>query len=376
MTAIFVLLSAVNASVFAVAEKTMLFVDNVTVDKGEEIKVAVKVSNNKGICGAAVSVRYDSALTLTGITKGNALPSLTMTKPGNLAANPFNIVFDGVEEDTTDGVIAYLFFDSMSEGGDYNVSISYEYGDIVNGALEPVEVETVSGTISVADASGGGGGDDPLPFDGTVITIGEVTANSGESVDVPVYISGNTGICGAAFKITYDSSLVLTQITKGDGLPSLTMTKPGNLTANPFNLVFDGIEQDNGNGLLFTMTFTAPQNSGTYDIAASYDVGDIVDGELSPVEVSIKNGGIAVGDVTREITVGGETIILPPIDEEQGNIFVALYDETDKLTSVHIYELNTTKINVDADVNAVSSKIMCWSDNMRTLCDAKQIILK
>lgn len=86
---------------------TSIFAEDIAVAVNEEILVPIKISNNTGICGATLSVSYDDSLSLKSISTGDAFSSLIMTKPGNLTANPFNLVFDGIEADTTNGVIAY-----------------------------------------------------------------------------------------------------------------------------------------------------------------------------------------------------------------------------------------------------------------------------
>ena len=262
----FIIMFSFSVPEISASSGVSIKVDYATVESGKSISVPIQVLNNTGICGATLSIHYDERLVLTDIEKGTALSSLTMTKPGDFTTNPINLVFDGMEEDRSDGIIAYLCFEAMTDGGTYDISITYTDGDIVNGDLEALDVEMINGQVKVESSDDNeddeGDVESGVNHDGPIITIGEVTAQPEESIDVPVYISGNTGICGATLRITYDESLTLTQITQGDALSELSMTKPGNLTANPFNLVFDGIEQDNTNGLFFTLTFTAPQQKG------------------------------------------------------------------------------------------------------------------
>lgn len=375
--AVFVLTFLILLSATAVyaSSSTSISVEDTMVAVNEEIIVPIKISNNTGICGATLSISYDESLSLKSISTGNAFSSLIMTKPGNLTANPFNLVFDGIEADTTNGVIAYLCFNAMTENGIYNIFISYEEGDIVNGNLEPLVVETSGGKVTVGEASGDN--EETEKHDGPIITFGKAVASAGGSIDIPVYMSNNTGICGTTLKIEYDKSLILTGITKGDALTNLIMTKPGNLTANPFNLVFDGIEEDTSNGLFFTLTFTAPQNDGMYDITATYEEGDIVNGDLIPVDVLIEKGSITVGAENIEIVVGSTKVTLPSTDETAGNIYIAFYTETEhRMTSVKVFNLNDKEITVDADLSADYAKVFCWNDDLMPLCEAQKITLK
>ena len=131
------------------------------------------------------------------------------------------------------------------------------------------------------------------------LTVGTVTAEKEDSVTVPISISDNSGICGASIRVSYDKALALTGIQKGDGLSSLTMTRPGDLTANPVILLWDGVSGDTSNGNIALLTFAVPETEGDYPITVSYEEGDIVDGDLNPVVLEIVNGGI-------NVTGGGE----------------------------------------------------------------------
>lgn len=130
--------------------------------------------------------------------------------------------------------------------------------------------------------------------EGTSMTIDNIIAEGGSSVDTPIQLSNNTGICGATIVAKYDEGLTLTHIEKGDALSSLVMTKPGNYAANPVTVVWDGLEQDETNGTMATLTFTAPDKPGKYNISVLYQEGDIVDGDLNPVNAIVNQGQIEV----------------------------------------------------------------------------------
>ena len=83
-----------------------------------------------------------------------------------------------------------------------------------------------------------------------------------ETIEVPIKISNNTGILGMTLQVAYDEGLTLTGVAKGGALSSLTFTKPGNFSANPVNLVWDGeAEADTSNGVIATLTFTVSMDS-------------------------------------------------------------------------------------------------------------------
>ncbi len=131
-------------------------------------------------------------------------------------------------------------------------------------------------------------------------TVGQVTAEGGAVVEVPVLVSGNPGICGATVMVTYDERLNLTGITAGEAFSKLTMTKPGDMTMNPAKILWDGVEADSSNGVIAKLSFIVPKTVGTYPIYVTYTSGDIVDGDLNPVEFQIENGSITVQSQTNK----------------------------------------------------------------------------
>ncbi len=142
------------------------------------------------------------------------------------------------------------------------------------------------------------------------IAVGTVNAQKGQSVSVPITISGNTGICGARFAIAYSQKLKLTGVDKGMAFSSLTLTKPGDFSANPIYLVWDGMDADSSNGVIATLTFTVPQESGTFEITASYEEGDITDGDLQEISPAIQNGSVIIPNIIESVALFG-TVTTP-----------------------------------------------------------------
>lgn len=143
--------------------------------------------------------------------------------------------------------------------------------------------------------------------DRPTLTVASVTAGEEEMIDVPVSIANNTGICGATILISYDSALALTAVNAGTALNHLVLTKPGSLIASPVKLLWDGVDADQSNGEIVILTFRKPEQDGIYAITASYKSGDIIDGDLNPVELDIVAGSITVGSGTAHTVHTGGT---------------------------------------------------------------------
>lgn len=115
------------------------------------VTVAITIKNNPGVIGASFEVAYDSALSLTSVTKGDAWSSLSFTKSGVLTS-PCSFGWDGLDaDDASNGVLLILTFDVSTSAADgrHNILISYNNGDIFDCEFNPVVFEIVQGAIVV-----------------------------------------------------------------------------------------------------------------------------------------------------------------------------------------------------------------------------------
>lgn len=137
---------------------------NVKAKSGGTVVVPLTISNNPGIAGLSIRIRYDSALTLTELAVGDALSGLDFTNPKTLTANPLKLLWDGVDNDCSNGDILYLTF-TVAEGaeeGGYNISATYDAGDIYNGDMDDVEFAIVEGKVTVKNSTPGDVNDDGI----------------------------------------------------------------------------------------------------------------------------------------------------------------------------------------------------------------------
>lgn len=237
----------------------------------------------------------------------------------------------------------------------------------------------------------------------TTIKIDSVTTTSGENVKIPITLSDNPGICGTVISVKYDEGLTLTSIERGDALSTLEMTKPGRLTENPIKLVWDGLEEDKSNGTIAVLTFAAPLTAGDYSISVSYDNGDIVDGNLNPINARTIQGTITVEETSNStpepepnpdptMSPTGEPTIIPVknITVEIGDeeiylendntgtiVIIAFYDNENKLIALECHTADNASIATEKDENASYSKVMLW-DSLKTMkpaCEAQTVEL-
>lgn len=138
-----------TATAFAAESKTTISVGEINSDESDDISVPIMIEGNTGICGSILYVTCDDGLTVKAINTGDALQSLKMTKPGDLSVMPIKILWDGIEEDTTNGQLFTLIFDKPVNDGKYEIKLSYNQSDVFNGELEPVDLELKDGFIRI-----------------------------------------------------------------------------------------------------------------------------------------------------------------------------------------------------------------------------------
>ncbi len=132
---------------------------------GETIIIPVTIENNTGILAMQLSLAYDSRLTFSAIEQGDALSTLDMTPIKNFTANPCTILLDGLDADSTNGTILNLTFTIPKDAQDdavYNISLSYNQGEIYDNDMNDVNVEIVNGSIAVKNYTLGDLNDDGI----------------------------------------------------------------------------------------------------------------------------------------------------------------------------------------------------------------------
>lgn len=129
-------------------------VETVEAKAGEEVTVAVDIANNPGVLGAKLEISYDDSMcTLVSVENGTAFADdLDFTKPGNLAANPLNFLWDAVEinpDDAKDGTVLYLTF-KVNEDAEGECFVNLDVKDLVNNDVEDISSVATNGAIIIS----------------------------------------------------------------------------------------------------------------------------------------------------------------------------------------------------------------------------------
>lgn len=136
--------------------------------------------------------------------------------------------------------------------------------------------------------------------DAISLTVGSTSVYPGDVFQIPVSISGNTGIIGMILTVTYDDNvLTLQSVSNGeafDGILNMTASKE---LSSGARIIWDGINVDSdkikdGNILYLNFVVTSEAASGNYPVRLSFEHNDIVDGNLNLLSLKIANGNVTV----------------------------------------------------------------------------------
>ena len=158
---------------------------------------------------------------------------------------------------------------------------------------------------------------------GMTVSVGTATCSVGESVSIPITLSGNTGFSNLGIEIEYDdTALTLTNVTAGQ--TGATYTAAQSIATNPYNMGWDSTSNNTFNGTLATLEFDVSASAtGTLPISVSYYKGrngDYTDGEdvnydenFDALNLSYTNGAI---------TVSGGAVTPPVVEPDPSGAFV------------------------------------------------------
>ncbi len=138
-------------------DEPTIVVESVTAGAGDTVEVLVDLYSNPGILGMTLKLGFnDEAMTLAKVEKGTALSEMTFTSPkGEALKNGCELPWDAEEvlpEDVTNGNILKLTFEisDTAEIGDYDVTLSYNNGAIIDNDMLPVNIAIINGKVSIA----------------------------------------------------------------------------------------------------------------------------------------------------------------------------------------------------------------------------------
>ena len=263
------------------------------------VNVPIEISGNTGIAGLLMEVSFDNGLTLVGVDEGTVFDGMELTVSGSLNS-PVKILWDGAEDDTSNGTIATLKFDVPTASvGKYDIELSANAYDICDANQNNVSATLVNGTISVEDPNA------------PKIVVEEVDGTAGNTVDVKISIENNPGIIAMKLSMNYDDSLTLTNVADGL-LPKVAHSQT--IDTKPYIMSWgDDVATENitGDGTVATLTFEIASDAvggSVLPITVTYNAADIYDVNTNPVAFNVQNGSVniityLIGDVNMDNAV-------------------------------------------------------------------------
>ena len=230
-------------TIFAATEPTIT-VETVEAKAGDTVEVKVLISNNPGIWGLKVKIAYDrSALTLTAVENGDFFADSEWTK-GKLDKETYTLSYganDFADITTVSGTLATLTFSvsDTAEAGDYDMTVSYVAGDIINANLDDVDFTMVNGKVTIP-APTPEVTPEPTPtpnpslkyltyeISNNEVTITDCDESVSGALEIPSTIDGYPVTCiyGSAF----NDCINLTSITIPDYVTNITVPGLKNCT--------------------------------------------------------------------------------------------------------------------------------------------------
>lgn len=205
------------------------------------------------------------------------------------------------------------------------------------------------------------------------VGAGKVSCGSGATVDVPVYISGNSGITNIEVKLSFDSTLLEAVSAKSE-TAVFTAQNP-EVNGNYVSYLAYNTETVTNNGNLFIVTFKAIADEAVnaelkIDVTAANNVVDDVQSQIAT-----SNGSIAIGKAgttSTETTTKAATtetitesttkiVVTEPSSETTTKTIVTepSSETTSKTVTTEIttsHSTSTTKVQEDEDDTETSTK--------------------
>lgn len=340
------LAAALTLGVFALAGSgNRLYIeDGLTAVPGGTVKVPVKLSLSEGLASCKIYLTADTSV-FFAVPNGDGVT----LEAGNVGSNIYGNTYGTAgwqvnwyqfSKDLAPGEYTFcslpLTVSEAAAPGLYEIKVSYSQANTCNLAAEDVLLTPESGYIRILPGG-------PCLYAGTVDV-----PNMETQTDLPILISGNTGLMGLAFEITDNETVEV--ITDKDGNPQFT---PGSAFQNggaegyksgeKTKFVWYSPTENSSNGELLRLRVRIKaREGGEVPIPLSVDSANTFGAGYSPVAVRTNSPSVSVTaleilDVTA-LTNGSSTLVTAklnlPADKLTGAaLLCAAYKESGQMLS-------------------------------------------
>lgn len=126
------------------------------------------------------------------------------------------------------------------------------------------------------------------------LSVETVEAAPGEEVTVAVNIANNPGLTGMRISVSYGDDITLIDSKSGEAVEGLDHTKPGDITANPLNFLWDAVDASGSDGTILYLTFKVNDDANEGDCEINLEVLDLVDADVQDLPSVVTNGAISI----------------------------------------------------------------------------------
>ena len=176
--------------------------DNRTATFGGTFDIPVTIYSNSGLAGIGFGITYPDNMVLEKVTKGDALSTMEMTVSNDLTANPVKVNFDGIDADSTNGVVFTLTFKVKEDAAEGVYDMKIDITDAHDNDMEAVDISVVNIKLTVKDFIPG-----DISGDGAV-DLKDVTT-------IRRYLAGGYGVSvvDSALDVNHDGAVDLKDVT-------------------------------------------------------------------------------------------------------------------------------------------------------------------
>lgn len=220
--------------------------------------------------------------------------------------------------------------------------------------------------------------------DYTMVRVGRASGHTGDTVRVPVILSGNTGFANLNIQISYDTAKLSLKSVQSEELGAL-YTEGVGMDTGVYNMSWDAADNITYNGTIATLEFEVLDLSGRTPIGVSFYTG--LDGSYSdgydvnytedyaPLNLHYMSGDIssddglgtiAISDLRTEGTLGF-SVQLGSESEPVGVIAAAVYDSTGRLCELKLCQAaEHTEFEFDQAPHGGRLAVM-WLESLESL---------
>ncbi len=272
---------------------------SVSGNPGETVTVDVTLQNNPGMIALRLHVSYDNtALQLLDVEDKGLFGTKNAFFGKDKSANPYTVYWAdslATTNHTDNGTLCTLTFMILDTAavGNSEITVSADTGSSLNVDLESVSVHTENGFVDIQNVGN-------PSIQGAKLFMENKQAALGETIEMPIYLSGNPGIVAVKISIAYDSrALTLKGVRNGTVFTDTQAHFGNDLSLQPYTMYWEDAlarQNNNSNGILAILEFEVLQSapSGDAEIVLDYELSSTFDVDLIEVPFQTKSAKISI----------------------------------------------------------------------------------